>query len=421
METGTELTVVQKAQVALAFDATKQEFTALAEASKPIVAITNDASYQELHAARMRLVKARTNTTKRGKSIREDAQAFAKTVIDMEKQLLGIIQPEETRLQSIQDTFDASEEARKQAAAQAEANRIKAHQDAIERINRLPMEFVGKPSASIKFALENASTVPVDDNFEEFQPLAQAAKDKAIQALEQLHAGAIVVEQAAADHAARIKSEREELDRLRRDQAKRDEEAKEKAQADNARIAQDRAQADAAAKVIAEAQAVESKRLRDEQARIDAERIRIDRQRADFMEEQAKAEREKIRQEELARIDRERIANEAEAKRVQNAIDLTERAQITKTAADGRGSQVETTGGHAAAPSIAAARDAGDVTDISPAVVTAKDQPAATLPDREALILTFMAQDDFRMPRNQAQLVHLLRAFFDFCDKFKVK
>ena len=119
MEPGTELTVPQRVAVALNSEALIKEFTELAAASKDITAITNEASYQECHAARMRLVKARTTTIKRGKDVREDAQAFAKGVIVGVDQLLAIIGAEEKRLQEIQDAHDAIEEARKREAAEA--------------------------------------------------------------------------------------------------------------------------------------------------------------------------------------------------------------------------------------------------------------------------------------------------------------
>jgi hypothetical protein len=56
METGTQLTVPQRAAVALKADKRRADFIELAKQSAEIVAITNLASYQELHAARMRLL-----------------------------------------------------------------------------------------------------------------------------------------------------------------------------------------------------------------------------------------------------------------------------------------------------------------------------------------------------------------------------
>lgn len=118
----TALTVVQRATVALKADARRAQFTELAAQSKDITAITNPAAYQECHAARMRLKGVRVEVEKEGKRVREDAVAFQRGVIEIEKELIALIAPEESRLQVIQDAHDTKiKEVREAAAREAQA------------------------------------------------------------------------------------------------------------------------------------------------------------------------------------------------------------------------------------------------------------------------------------------------------------
>jgi hypothetical protein len=263
MEPGTELTVPQRVAVALNSEALIKEFTELAEESASITAITNDDSYQQCHAARMRLVKARTTTVKRGKDVREDAQAFAKGVIVGVDQLLAIIGAEEKRLQEIQDAHDAIEEARKREAAEAEAKRIALAQACIAEINGKPMAMTGKPSAAIAVTLHDLRAMDVTPWAAEFLPIALDAQAKAVATLEQLHAGAVAQEQAAAAEATRIADERAELAKLRAEQQERDRQ-------EQARIADQvrrQAEADAVARAKIEAEQRASRELIEQQER----------------------------------------------------------------------------------------------------------------------------------------------------------
>jgi hypothetical protein len=95
-----QMTPIQYADQALAFADTKEKLTALAASSVRIVEITNKAGYQECHAARMALKTARVEIEKRGKDARADALAIQKAIIAKEKELVGLIEPEEQRLRS---------------------------------------------------------------------------------------------------------------------------------------------------------------------------------------------------------------------------------------------------------------------------------------------------------------------------------
>ena len=149
METSTALTVQERAAVALGAAAHEAKLIEMAKQSTEIVAITNPASYQQAHGARMALKTARVSIEKTGKAAREDATAFSKAIIAEEKRLIGIIEPEETRLQELQANHDAKAEAEKQAKIKAEEERMARVQAAIEDIRSRPLRLTGKPSAPI--------------------------------------------------------------------------------------------------------------------------------------------------------------------------------------------------------------------------------------------------------------------------------
>lgn len=52
---------------------------------------------------RLKLKKARTAITKKGKALREDSNAYSKAVIEREKELIAVIEPVEDKLESIEE------------------------------------------------------------------------------------------------------------------------------------------------------------------------------------------------------------------------------------------------------------------------------------------------------------------------------
>lgn len=298
----TQLSLPERVRTALSSPDVEAEFRALAASSAEIVAITNPAGYEQCHAARMRLVKARTGTAKRGKDVREDAQAFAKAVIAEEKRLIGIIEPEEARLQALQKAEDDKREAK----IRAEQERVEAIGRRIEAMQETPLRFVGKASAEIANAIEVLKADQIGAWAMEFQPRAHEVKGEALAALEQLHAGAVAAEKAAAEEAARIKAEREELERLR---------AADKARAE----AEAKSQAEARAKLEAEERAAREQREAADRA-AQAERDRLD------AEAKAAREAEQRRLDEIATKQREAAAaEEARLKKERDEIEARER------------------------------------------------------------------------------------------------
>lgn len=313
---GTELTVIERASVALGASEHEKRLVALAAQSVGIVAITNPASYQECHAARMALKNARVALATLGKDARDDATKFSKAVIAEEARLVGLIEPEEGRLQALQAEHDQREARIKAEREAAEANRIAAIQERMQRdIIDAPTHMVGRPSADIAVTLNDIRAIVIDSFFAEFAPLAEAAKQKAIATLEQLHAGAVAQEKAATEAAEKIKAEKEELAKLRveaEERKKHDAEEQAKARAaieEETRAAREkRAEED---RIAAELRAQQEEADRAAREQREALARKIDDEIKAKQEEQRKeqerldAENRKLRLEQLALADAE--------------------------------------------------------------------------------------------------------------------
>jgi len=320
----TELTVTQRAANVLAFNETKAELIKLAAESARIVEITNAAGYQETHAARVKLKNTRVDIEKRGKAAREDAQAFSKAVIAHERELIDVISPEETRLQALQDEWDAAIAREKAAKAEAERLRVLNIRLAIDAVRGLPLQAVGSTSAQIAELIERAKA-PLGIDAQEFEIEAKRAQQDAVERLTAAHAAAVAEEQRREEFRIakeledrRIAEERAELARLRAEQEKRDSEERE-------RLAAERAQQEAAAAAERAKQAEELRmqRAAEEQAR--AERLAAE----------AAERKDREAKEAAERAERERIAAEAaERQRIEAARIQREREQLEQAKAE---------------------------------------------------------------------------------------
>ena len=87
----TELTVQDRAALALASDKTRQELMIMATKTAHLVEIKNKAGRDEIHSAAMVLAGARIAISKTGKAARDDATKFSKAVIAEEAALIAWI------------------------------------------------------------------------------------------------------------------------------------------------------------------------------------------------------------------------------------------------------------------------------------------------------------------------------------------
>ena len=178
MISSTQLTVQQRASVALQSDKARAELTALAASSRSITAPTNPAGRAECHAAAMAAAGARIAIAKAGKDARDDATQFSRAVIVEEARLIAIIQPEETRLKALRDAYDAEQARIKAEKADAERLRVLEISDRIARIKQAASD-AARFDVSADAASEihaRVSEMEIDATFAEFYGDAIEAK-----------------------------------------------------------------------------------------------------------------------------------------------------------------------------------------------------------------------------------------------------
>ena len=324
MSTSKELTVQQRAAVAMESSKAAAELKALAESSKCITEITNRAGREECHSAAMAATKARTAIVQAGKAARDDATRFSKAVIAEEARLIAIIQPEESRLKVLRDEWDAKEAHEKAAKAEAERLRV------LEISQRIAL-FKQATSDAARFdvtadkagdILAELQAIEIDSSFAEFFGEAKEAHAAAVSEVRATVEAKRAAEEAAAKaEAARVEAARIAAEEARIAEQKRNEEearAKAKADAEAAERAE-RERAEAAARKAEQDKADELRRVEAE--RLAAERKALDEQRAKFEEEQTAAR---------AIEQAARKAREAKERAEQEAKDAEARAELAK-------------------------------------------------------------------------------------------
>lgn len=352
MSTSTELTLPQRAAVALGSAEHEAKLKELAAKHADIVEIKNPAGREQCHGAMMTLANARVSIGKAGKAARDDANAFSKAVIAEEKRLIEIIEPEESRLRGMRDDWDAAREREKQAEAEAERQRIEAIKTRIEgfMLNAVQVS-AQSPDVIADMIKRIADTEITIKVFEEFTGEAQIKRDETVQWLKERHTEAVAREEEAARlkaereaEAARLAAEREELARLRAAEEERqavaaaeraEEERKARAayEAEQARLAEERAAQEAelraqreaherqlaaeraeADRIAREKWAAEQEELRKEREAQAAEAKRLADERAELDRQQREAAEQRRREEEARRA-----AEDAADKKIRDA------------------------------------------------------------------------------------------------------
>lgn len=105
------------------FNPKKAELVTLADSAKKAlsVEIVDSKSYEEVHQAQMTLRDARINIEKTWKGMRENALAFQRKVIEVEKELIDVISPIEEELKAKKEAYNkAIEEKKAEEARKAE-------------------------------------------------------------------------------------------------------------------------------------------------------------------------------------------------------------------------------------------------------------------------------------------------------------
>jgi len=236
MQDDAPLTLQTRAALALNSTKTERDLVALAAKNVHIVAVIDKDGRSQAHGAAMELKAARVTIEKVSKAARDDAVQFGRAIIQEEKRLVALVEPEETRLLALRDEWDA-EQARIKAEAEAkERARVTAIHERIAAIRSyVPLAAQCRTAARVDELLNKLVATP-QGNFEEFAEEAATVLAGSIQAIT-----AIYEERTA-----------EEAERAR---------AKAEAEAAAAALAEQRkAQAAEAAKLAAERAAFEEER-----------------------------------------------------------------------------------------------------------------------------------------------------------------
>lgn len=272
------------------YTATEAALAELAGRFKGVVFdVTTTKGMADARAGRMELRTLRTSledkrkeikapVLERGKLIDEEAKRITAALVALEEPIDQTIKAEETR-----------KERERAAKEKAEAERIAGIQQAIANLNAIVPSMSGKSSLDIAVRIEALQAYDVTEWAQEFIDQATNAKNSALAALQQLHAGAVAQEA----EQVRIKADLAELAKLR--------EAAEKSAAERLE-----AESEARAKIEAA-------------ERASREKIEADERQARLKREAMDREAREAREAEDARLKAERALLEAEARRVREA------------------------------------------------------------------------------------------------------
>ncbi|WP_324658305.1 hypothetical protein [Burkholderia thailandensis] len=337
----TELTVVERAAVALTSTERETSLRELVAKSNDMVEIKNAAARDQVHGAAMALRTARTDIQKAGKAARDDANAFSKAVIAEENRLIAITEPEEKRLIGLRDEWDEAREAEKRAKLEAEQKRVAAIREHIDDIRAIAVRMAGCASFVIAVEIEDLEALEITlERFAELTGEAEAVRGATLDKLRELHAAA----RAHEAEQERLATEREALERERAALA---EQQRQEAEARAAREREESAARAEQERVDRERREAEEAARRAQQEREDADRrAAMAAEEARLAEQRAEQER---RQAELDRAEREqREREEAAAREAAEAAAQAERDRVARQRAENRAAMLapEPTGGN---------------------------------------------------------------------------
>lgn len=287
------LTVVERATLVFAAVKSEAELQELAKASATIVTITNQAGYEQCHAARMVLKNTRLEIARTGEEGREDAVKVSKAVIARQKALIALTQPEEDRLATIQEAWDDKIKAEEEAKVQAEVNRVAEIQRRIDGIRNWPVNAAAQPSMLVGQMLAQAQAFRVEaEVFQEHCETAAAALVTSVAAL----TGILEAAKKREAEQEQLRRDQEELAQRRRDDAERERIA-----------AAERSKQEAADRAAREAEAARVRKEREENERVNRQRqADLDRQAEE--QRKANAAEEKRLADQRAEIERQQEA-----------------------------------------------------------------------------------------------------------------
>jgi colicin import membrane protein len=200
-----------------------------------------------------------------GRKLDSEAERITRALESLENPIDEQIKNEEMRLHN-----------EAVAKAAAERQRVEQLEARLDSIRLMPFDAGGLDSKAVCAILDEARTMVIGDDWQEFKEKAVAARIASVAALQ----GVLAKAEAAEAEAARIIAERAELERLRKEAAERDAEVRKAQEAENARIAaEQKAERARLAAEKAELERIEAQRQADakaEQDRLDAARRELE-------------------------------------------------------------------------------------------------------------------------------------------------
>jgi len=326
-----ELTIIERAQQALAIEHTEAELKNLAGKSADVTEIKDEADYQLVKSSRINLKTVRVSIQKAGKAARDDANKFSKAVISEEKRLLSYIQPEEQRLHALQAEKDEEAEREAERVRKIEGDRVAAIISKIQGIKETAEGLLGADSGEILRRLQTVNAIQCDE--EAFGEYVEQAKEVCVQTAQSLNQ--------AYNVAKDMEDQRAEQDRIAKEQAERqaklDAEEAERKEAEKARLAKIQAREEEIARQEAEFKAkqkveedrklaeerAEAQRVADEKARLEQEK----RDREEIAEQERLAEEYRARQEAL-RPEKDRLIDWLKKLRFIDGVELSDKKLI---------------------------------------------------------------------------------------------
>jgi hypothetical protein len=339
MSESKELTVPERAAVALGTAEHEKTLIELSKKYSDITKIVNPAGREQCHSAYMELKNTRVAIATAGKAAREDANAFQKAVIAEVDRLTAITAAEEGRLQALRDAYDAEREAERLAKAAADRARVNSIRAKIDEIKDCLVVGMGRSSGELASAISELETTEITlEEYGDFAGEAQAAQAATVVKLKEMLTAQV-------DHEAsqaRLAAEREALERQRAElaaqerlaaAARAEQEARDRAERERVE-AEQRAAQERAAEAMRQQQAEHEARMRVQQEEIDRQQAELAAERQRQADEAARAEQEK--QAAIA-AEAERVAAEEQRKREEAeaaARAEAERIQAGKAAAE---------------------------------------------------------------------------------------
>uniref|UniRef100_UPI00300B1F67 hypothetical protein n=1 Tax=Acinetobacter sp. 102 TaxID=3098766 RepID=UPI00300B1F67 len=257
----------------------------------------------------MKVSKSKTLIEKCGKELVAEQKAQIKLIDD---DRIAIVK----KFDQLRDEIIAPRD----AWEKAEEDRVKNHQDAIEKIKNIDEAFT-QHSSQIAAYISNIESVVIDSSFEEFEQEAKIAK---FETLEKLRTSLVAREKYEAEQA--------ELERLRKEQLEREQRERDER---IAKEAADKARIEAEAKALAEKQRFEREQkeqaeLAERQQREAAERearLIAEKEEAELRAQQAAVmERQRIEREQAAKEEAERKAEEDRLANVEHMRSINQAA-----------------------------------------------------------------------------------------------